>query len=273
MALIPLLGNAILVFNWLNRASHLYDIWLLLGNGGSAFLMDLPEKLFNDKEFLLSLFKAKPLLFSQIFKRASDNIKEDKPFILSLVNDKLLGSSDYHLLGSLKEDFEVTQAIIVNNPNFYNYFSQLPETFKSHIEIVKAIFIGAKKTSSTDFIKHIPNKEILKEDEELYIAAVRKGIFKFQELDGKRQRRFEYGIAAVLYDHHQWDDLPFDLKNNRKLLHDLVQSALFNTNIKWEEIIETPWFQQFFSRGEIPSNRADANQTLKSQKELLLSAN
>ncbi|WP_284453002.1 hypothetical protein [Parachlamydia acanthamoebae] len=272
LALIPFLGNFILVCKWLKRQDDFSNVSLFL-NGHNAFLKEFPKKLFNDKEFLLALFKEKPFCFKTVFGRTPDDIKNDKPFILSLINDKHMTFYAYEILQSLKEDRDIIEALIAKDPVCYQYFQKLPKTFQNDLDIIKKIFAIAKKRDSSypAFIKHVPNKNILKENEELYITAVSHGIFKFKELDTARQYLLQYGIAAVLHDHHQWHHLPEHLKKNKILLEQLIWFAICNTSVSWEATTNEPWFKQFWNKETAPPpNRQEAKHMLEPKMQLLL---
>jgi hypothetical protein len=222
----------------------------------------------NDKEFLGVLFRASPLVFDEIFERVSADIKNDKPFVLNLIKEGHFTESSYDHLLNLKEDRDVILAIVEKDRYV---FRKLPETYRNDLEIIKIVFANTKKSIGLHYslVTSVPNRNILKQDDELYVAAVRNGVFKFNELDNERQQLLKFGIAAVLHDHCQWSELPEHLQKDTTLLKRLLWSSFINTDWDWDEITAAPWYKELFSKEKAPASKAAAKLWLKPQMQHL----
>jgi hypothetical protein len=270
LALIPILGNAILIFKWAHRQIELWDVQWFSSGAGSGFLDHFPAKLMNDKEFLGVLFRARKSLSDHIFKRVSADIKNDKPYVLKLIEDKFFSELSYDHLVDLKEDREIILAIIAKGAST-NFFAKLPETYRNDLQIIEQVYAVTKKSAGTYYtlVTNVPNRDILRQNDELYVAAVRNGVFNFNELDNARQQLQKFGIAAVLHDHHQWSELPDHLQKDKVLLKRLLWSSFFNTDWDWDEITAAPWFKELFSKEKAPASKAAARLWLQPQMQHL----
>jgi len=222
LACLPVLGNLILMCKWASKQLELM-----------RFFSDIPKQalLYNDKELFLATFKHQQgWHFRWIFPNMPNKYKDDKEFILQLINSNIFTPNTYytHLSQRLKEDRDIALAILHKDQYGVFIFKELPEKFKNDLEIIRAATCWAKRwpLNYKDILPHVPKEVLLNNEKELRIASLECGALKYADLCKEDKKKLEYGMAAVWYDCFQWKELYPKLRHKKKLINKLVESLV-----------------------------------------------
>lgn len=199
LAVIPIIGNAILFVNWAKRKVAMHNLCDYIKTAGST--NRIPSSIFNDKEFLTAALKLRQVnigTVSFVFQRTSAFNKQDKNFVIDLINKKLIDYTSYTDLSPvLQQDPDVVSSLITKSDDFdtaKDFFMTLPSNLQNNFQVAQAVLNSAETAHRNDskfdykfwlasLIVPITNKDALtKSGLSVLYFAVAQGKILFQEV-------------------------------------------------------------------------------------------
>lgn len=271
-----------------------------------AFFKSLSEQLKNDKEFVLAIlnhdmflqpeerypgerylpylvdrFYAVEEVFDTILKSLSEQLKNDKEFVSTILNHNQLRNRRLSFFESLPKQIQEDRKLILTLLNtlskhweFVQLLRWLPEELRGDKEIVLSIFNKAEdlkwtNNSSHDdehkafnFFQSLP--EHLRNDKEIVLTFMKQCnqgqsnspcLLMFQSLSHELKNDRDVVLLAILKANKSagtlFESLPEHLKNNKEFVFEIMEK-LCNNNTKEAIIALLPLFSNEIKQELIP---------------------
>ena len=188
-------------------------------------LENISDELKNDKEFMLEAVKND--WYGEVLQYASDELKADKEFMLGIIKNYGYGSLLMYASDELKNDREVVMEAVKNNNT-----GEALEYASDELKVDKDIVLEAVKNDGWA-LKYASDE--LKKDKEFILEAVNNNIKAFEILGdiNKELQRDSEIIDTVINKFSTYEcskDYDLDsLKNNPEQLTNILKTINFET--------------------------------------------
>ena len=270
LAIIPVIGNAILFKKWVDRQTARSNLFVYMENNPAVDLNSIPNYPFHDQEFLKRLCDRQVSCTNAtaFFRKTSNANKNDKVFIREMIADNKIGFESFQDFSlTLQADNDIIRDLIENThkDSIIHFFTGLPRDKRNTPAIAHAAFAKAVKSpygNIANLLNAVSDKDVFKgpgASEGLTIEALINGSLKFWELSDTQKQNENFAFAALRCDFDRkepfnWLCFPEDLRGNRILLNKFVKEIASFPRPNWEQITEALWYKKWREIHNHPHN-------------------
>ena len=257
LALIPFIGNLILLFNWIDRRKERNKVLEFAKTYADPSI--IPTKLYRNHDadsgefFFKMLENAPPERRANIFKNGLVRWKESYDFLIKLIDKKVFVIELYDELSpGLKEMTHLLAEIFKQIPNSYSLFQRLTEKQRNSDPIALAAFNNAPDGQKGLVIEGITDTKILINYTEMHSIALRQGKIRLTDIPQESWAP-EKVTSAVICDYRIWKDLPADLQTKtvaEDALGRIIDSApLMTREMNLRHLLNSDLVKWYFPTG------------------------